>query len=66
MSDEIRITLRLPVNVHTTVKNSAEKNKRSLNEEIVTALTAHYDVTDEIRKRLEQLEKSVAALESKQ
>jgi len=65
MSDEIRITLRLPVNVHVIVKNSAERNKRSLNEEIVTALTAHYDVADEIRKRLEQLERAVAALESR-
>lgn len=65
MAEEIRITLRLPPDVYSIVKSAAEQNNRSMNEEIVKSLSTHYNVTDEIRMRIAQLEKAVAALEAR-
>jgi hypothetical protein len=64
MTDEIRITLRLPAGIHATVKSSAENNKRSMNEEIVQALLNYYNMADEINRRLEKLEKFMTELQA--
>lgn len=57
MAEEIRITLRLPKHLHSVVKTAAGVNNRSMNEEIVESLSAHYSVTDELRMRIEKIEK---------
>lgn len=38
MSDEVRITLRLPADVHGAIKTAADKHGRSMNAEIVIRL----------------------------
>lgn len=56
MQDEVRITLRLPSQLHGAIKASAEKRKRSMNEEIVTALTDYYQLVGGLVDRIERIE----------
>lgn len=56
MQDEARITLRLPGQLHSAIKASAEKRKRSMNEEIVTALAEYYQMVGGLADRVERIE----------
>jgi predicted transcriptional regulator len=56
---EIRMTLRLPEELHAILKSQAESADRSLNEHIVFALTKFVGTIDELEQRVNELEKIV-------
>jgi hypothetical protein len=56
---DIRLTLRIPEQLHATVKENSQKSDRSLNEEIVQALTNFYNVESEQNRRIAELERMV-------
>lgn len=60
MDKEVRITLRMPDDLHGVIVSIAERNKTSLNGQIVTMLRRC--LSDNVR--IESLEARIAALES--
>jgi len=64
MAVEVRITLRLPRELHADLSRVIEENKRSLNTEIVTRLEATFKgEPDPVQERLAKLEQQVAELQ---
>jgi len=64
MAVEVRITLRLPRELHADLSRVIEENKRSLNTEIVTRLEATFrGEPDPVQERLAKLEQQVAELQ---
>ena len=58
-ASEIRITFRLPDDLHAKVQASAAKNWRSLNAEIVAIISGALDDQRDINQRVEALEAAV-------
>jgi hypothetical protein len=72
ISDEVRLTLRLPAGVRDRLLEKGKENGRSLNAEIVTRLERTiteedtyvniYEFTGELDERLEKMEERVGIL----
>lgn len=59
---ELRFSLRLPEDLHAIVKQAAEQSGRSMNEQIVYALTQYHGVTSQHERRIATLEQQLADL----
>ena len=63
MSDNTtRITLRLPSDIATTAKASADNEGVSLNEYIIAAVVAYSGYQSEIERRVSELENEIVKL----
>ena len=58
---DIKLTMRLPVDIHERIAQLAEQNKTSLNGQIVTMLRDWFDGDD----KFSALEARIAALEQR-
>lgn len=56
---DIRFTLRIPEEIHATLKDQAATSGRSMNEQIVYSLTRYLGVIDPLERRVIELERKL-------